>query len=138
MRGSKNGKFQNSRIRGNLEDKEISFNFLTKLHGSTDETRDRKDRGITTNTGRAVNDLTVHGGGGGSPRLTLAPDVETLVDALERGVEMTRFRLDKERDIGETDRENSGSSRILSILRRLILLRSNCATRWGNLFDGTR
>lgn len=62
MRGSKNGKFQNSRIRGNLEDKEISFNFLTKLHGSTDETRDRKDRGITTNTGRAVNDLTVHGG----------------------------------------------------------------------------
>lgn len=69
------------------------------------------------------------------------------MDALERGVEkverererdeMTRFRLDKERDIGETDRENSGSSRILSILRRLILLRSNCATRWGNLFDGT-
>lgn len=47
MRGSKNGKFQNSRTGGNLEDKEISFNFLTKLHGSTDETRDRKDRGIT-------------------------------------------------------------------------------------------
>lgn len=69
MRGSKNGKFQSSRTGGNLEDKdfnplEISFNFLTKLHGSTDETRDRKDRGITTNTGRAVNDLTVHGGEG--------------------------------------------------------------------------
>lgn len=69
MRGSKNGKFQSSRTGGNLEDKdfnplEISFNFLTKLHGSTDETRDRKDRGIPTNTGRAVNDLTVHGGEG--------------------------------------------------------------------------